>query len=336
MAFGEIIPPGESEFFRKIATEIAEIQAERVRRGGPAERVTHVKQHLGAVGELAVTAPPEARHGVFAELDKRWPVYARFSNGSGRRQPDGAPDARGFALKLVGVPGSKLIEGLENEVTQDFLFIDSPALPFRGPEAFMTFLRAAKDGPAKLLPRLIAGFGFGTAFGLLWKAVTAEKMTSFATHPFYTAAPIAFGGTAAKLGLFPEPDGVAARPVKGGDYLRDDLLGRLRAGALVWSLRAQRFVDERSTPIEDASVEWKSPWLELGRLTLAQQDVDTPRGREIEALVAGLSFDPWHAIEAHRPLGAIMRARRAAYAPSVIGRRAAPEPRSVLALETPL
>jgi hypothetical protein len=333
MAFGESIPAGERDLHEKIAREIAEIQGERARRGGPVERVTHVKQHVGVVGELRVTAPPAARHGVFTEGDRRWPVYVRFSNGAGRRQPDGAPDARGFAVKLVGVPGTKLIEGLEHELTQDFLFIDNPTIPFKGPEEFMTFLRAAKDGPGKLLPRLIAGFGFGTAFSLLWGAVTAKKLTSFATHAFHTAAPIAFGSSAAKLALFPETEGGPAPRAKGGDYLRDDLLARLRAGALEWSLRATFFVDERTTPIEDASVEWSGPWTELARLTLPKQDPDSPRGREIETLVANLSFDPWHASEAHRPLGAIMRARRAAYAPSVIGRKAAPEPKSVLALD---
>jgi hypothetical protein len=293
----------------------------------------HVKQHVGAIGELKVSAPPEARHGVFAEPDARWPVYVRFSNGAGARQPDGPPDARGFAVKLVGVPGKKLIEGLEDELTQDFLFIDTPALPFQNPEQFMAFVRAAKDGPAKLLPGLIAGFGFFKAIGILWGAITAEKVKSFATHAFHTGAPIAFGSTAAKLGLFPLPNDAPPPSVGGGDYLRDDLVARLGAGELSWSLRAQPFVDESTTPIEDTSVVWSGPWVELGTLTLPRQDPDSARGKEVSELVNRMSFDPWHAIEAHRPLGAIMRARRAAYAPSVIGRKALPEPRSMMALE---
>ncbi len=39
-----------------------------------------------------------------------------------------------------------------------------------------------------------------------------------------------------------------------------------------------------------------------------------------------LSFDPWHALEELRPLGAMMRARAPAYRESVIARGAAPEP----------
>src|SRR6187455_231427 len=108
MAFGETIAAGEEGLFREFAEEIAAIQRARAEKSGTPERVAHRKQHAGAVGELVVTAGASERFGVFEEPGKRWPVYARFSNGSGHRLPDGAPDARGFALKLVGVPGTKL------------------------------------------------------------------------------------------------------------------------------------------------------------------------------------------------------------------------------------
>jgi hypothetical protein len=329
MALGEVIQAGEAEQFRAFAEQIAALQKSRASADGQAKRALHVKQHVGAVGELVVTAPESGRFGVFAEVDRRWPVYARFSNGSGRKQRDGAPDARGFALKLVGAPGKKLIEGLEDEVTQDFLFIDTPALPFRTPDEFMAFAHAAKDGPLPLLPRLIGSLGFGRTFGIFKRALGAPKVKSFATHAFHTAAPLTLGDRAAKLGLFPPSDAPAAS-ASGDDYLAYDLVTRLRGGPLTWYLRAQRFIDETTTPIEDASVEWSGPWVELATLTLPQQDVQSTRGKEIAALVNELSFDPWHASEAHRPLGAVMRARRVAYAPSVIARKALPEPRSVL------
>jgi hypothetical protein len=112
------------------------------------------------------------------------------------------------------------------------------------------------------------------------------------------------------------------------------LLRRVKQGPLSWTLSAQFFSDDQSTPIEDASVEWTGPWVELGRLTIPKQDPTSELGQRIEALVNDLSFDPWHAIEAHRPLGAIMRARAAAYRESVLGRKAAPEPERVISLES--
>jgi len=331
MAFGETIAPDEAERFRGYAEEITAIQSARVaKNGGKVERALHVKQHLGAVGELVVKAPETARSGVFAMSGKSWPVYARFSNGSSRHQPDKTPDVRGFALKLVGVPGQKLIKGLEGELTQDFLFIDTQVLPFRTPEEFMMFVRAAKAGPAKLLPKLISAFGFGRALGIIWGSVAGEKVKSYATHTFHSGAPVAFGKRAVKLSLLPVPSNATEAPAKGDDFLRQDLTARLKNGPLSWTLRAQFFVDEATTPIEDTNVCWTGDWVDLATLTLPQQAVESPRGREISELVNELSFDPWHATEEHRPLGAIMRARGATYGASVVARKAAAEPKSVL------
>jgi len=331
MALGEIIAPGEAERFREFAAQIEASQRARASASLGMKRALHVKQHVGVVGELVVTAAESPDFGVFAESGRRWPVYARFSNGSGRKQSDGTPDARGFALKLVGAPGKKLIEGMEDAVTQDFLFINTTALPFRTPDEFMAFQRAAQDGALRLLPRLIGSVGFGRALDIFKAALSTPKVKSFATHAFHTGAPLVLGDRAAKLGLFP-PAGVPASTAQGDDFLGEDLVARLGTGPLTWHLRAQRFVDETTTPIEDASVDWSGPWLDLATLTLPAQDVRSARGREISELVNQLSFDPWHASEAHRPLGAVMRARRVAYAPSVIGRKALPEPHSVLSL----
>src|SRR5690606_23001050 len=113
------------------------------------------------------------------------------------------------------------------------------------------------------------------------------------------------------------------------DGLRDDLVQRLAAGPLVWSLRAQLYVNERITPIEDASVIWpedRAPFHEVARLTLPQQDLTSARSRAIEEYIESLSFDPWHAVEELRPIGAMMRARAHAYRESVVERKAVAEP----------
>ena len=331
MGFHEVIAADEESRFEKYGVELAEMQRKRAAAGGALTRALHVKQHLGLVGTLAIAASEGARNGVFADTGKTYPVYVRFSNGSSAHQSDKEGDVRGFAVKLVGVLGTKIIPGLEQELTQDFLFVNDPALPFRDPIEFMAFVRAAKDGPAWLVPKLFSGVGLGRGFAILRRALGSQKVESYATHAFHTCAPISFAGTAAKLGLFPVPS--PPRPaLTGPDSLREDATARLQQGPLSWSLRAQLFKDDQCTPIEDASVVWSAPWLELGTLTLPQQDPTNARGQEISKLVESLSFDPWHAIEAHRPLGGIMRARAGAYKASVITRNAAPEPKSVLSV----
>ncbi len=205
----------------------------------------------------------------------------------------------------------------------------------------MAFVRAAKGGPALMVSEAVCWgpgcFGRWRSSILKQRAGAASKGSRpFATaHAFHTGAPISFGTGAAKLGLFPLSSAAdAAGAVSGSDehFLRDDLVQRLQNGPLAWSLRAQLFVDDQSTPIEDASVVWSAPWVELGALTLPKQDPDSATGKQIAALVETLSFDPWHSIAEHKPLGAIMRARGVAYKASVLGRNAAPEPKSVILL----
>lgn len=331
MTWKETIAPDETARFTAYALELREMQKARA-RNGTTPRALHAKQHLGAVGQLVITPPPGPRPVLFAR-PATWPLYARFSNGSFARQHDGVPDVRGIAIKLVGVPGRKLIPGLEDRRTQDFLFIQVPATPFRGPDEFLSFVRIATKGKVLLVPRLIGAFGLGRALSVIRGLAAMPKVTSMATGRFYTATPIRFGETAAKLALFPLSSATA--PAKGSDALRADLIARLQAGPVQYSLRAQLFVDEAVTPIEDASVVWpesKAPFVELGRLELPRQDVLSARGKEIEDLVERLSFDPWHAVEELRPLGAMMRARSHAYRESVIERKAADEPEQVIGL----
>jgi hypothetical protein len=217
-------------------------------------------------------------------------------------------------------------------VTQDFLLIQTPSLAVRTVDEFMTVVRTSARGPAQLLLALVKNHGLGRALGIARAAGAMKKIESMATGTFYTAAPHRWGNTAAKLALVPTAGGPARGA--GKNMLRDDLVARLKDGPIVYSLRAQMFVDDKTTPIELADVVWpesKTPYVEIATLTLHRQDVLSPRGQEIEALVDKVSFDPWHSIAEHRPMGGVMRSRRPTYKASVLGRGPVDEPTSVLA-----
>jgi hypothetical protein len=178
--------------------------------------------------------------------------------------------------------------------------------------------------------------GFGRALALLRRQASTPKVTSMATLSFYTALPLRFGAAGAKLALVPVDAAAAPQGAVTSDGLRVDLSARLRGGPLTWSLRAQLFVDEQTTPIEDPTTRWpedRAPFHELARLVLPKQDLDSPPGRKLDSYVEQLSFDPWHAVEELRPLGAMMRARAAAYRESVMERKAAPEPEELVRFE---
>ncbi len=329
----EQIGPDEDKKFNQYAAELRAIQAARPKTPEGPGRALHTKPHVGVVGELRVN-PLQAplNQGPFA-TPGTFPLYLRFSNGTFGRQHDGVPDVRGVALKLVGVPGKKLIPGLEDKQTQDLLLIQNKAFGMKGPDEFIKLVRIAVKGKALLVPRLLAAFGLVGGFKLIKGIASMPKVPSMATGTFYTCVPHRYGEDACKLSIVPlQPP--APPPAKGYSSLRDDLIARLKTGPLEWSLRVQLFLDEATTPLEDASVEWpedKSPFREIGRVVIPRQDVTSARGQEIEALVESLSFDPWHSVEALRPLGAVMRARSAAYRESTMERKAAAEPETVLA-----
>jgi hypothetical protein len=67
-------------------------------------------------------------------------------------------------------------------------------------------------------------------------------------------------------------------------------------------------------PIENAAVMWPeeiSPYRPIARITVKPQ-VAWSEARSA-AVDDGMSFSPWHGLAAHRPLGGIMRVRKAVY-----------------------
>jgi hypothetical protein len=98
----------------------------------------------------------------------------------------------------------------------------------------------------------------------------------------------------------------------GDDYLATALATHLHENEATFDFLVQFQVDAATTPIEDATVEWKeddSPWAPVARLRIPPQAVAAPGGDACEEM----AFDPWHALVEHRPLGSMNRARRAIY-----------------------
>lgn len=327
----EQIADDEAQRFERHAQTLRELQKKHA-GGGAASRALHAKGKcaLEATFTVLPDLPSQARAGLFAQPGT-YRAYVRYSNGAGKHQPDPTPDVRGIAIKLVGVPGKKLIPGMEDATTQDFLAIRSASTPFRNVDEFVGFVRAAAS-PALLIPRVISLLGFSRALRVLGQLAKGlkEPMVSVATTTYYSALPIACGDHAVRFRLRPCSEAAAgAQPGSDPDYLRAELASRVAKGPVEYDFALQFFVSEDKTPIEDASKDWSeadSPYVTVARLTLPQQDLASPRGQKLSAFIEKLSFDPWHALVAHRPLGNMMRARNFAYRVSTQERQAAKEP----------
>ena len=316
--WAEQVAPDETERFARYAEEIATVQRTKSMRYG-AGRALHRKQRVGLRGRLTVAGdlPEHAAHGLFAQSAEH-DVLVRLSNGAPVRAKDTTGDIRGFALKVQGLSAPGAL-GFDTR-SQDFLLINRSTFGIPTSDEFVGLVSAAAMGRRQLLGYAIGRYGLkgglamlkGTAAGL------ASPFSGFATETFWSAAPIACGPYAARVRLVPV-DPEPASPDADQDWSAD-IATRLARGPLTFDLQLQFFTDEPTTPIEDPTVDWPSTYLTVGRLSIAQQDLTSERAKATQDEVESAAFDPWAALVEHRPLGEIMRARKAAYRTSQLGR----------------
>jgi len=322
----ERVAPDEAERYARYARDLSELQAKKSETFGPG-RALHRKAQLGAHGRFEVLAdlPSHARHGLF-RTPKTFDAWVRLSNGGADRAPDSKPDVRGFAIKVRGVTGSSALGGETS--AQDFLLINHERFAFPTSDEFMGVVLAGARGPLALLGHFVKRYGLFAALGKLrtLKATFDKPFASFATEPFFSAAPIAVGPYAAKVRMRPSRS-LGAVPNDGTKDYGAEMAGRLTKSALAFDVALQFFVDEERTPIEDASVLWReevAPFVKVARLELPLQDPQSTEGRTLADTIEAATFDPWCALDAHRPLGDVMRARKVVYFDSQKGRGAVP------------
>ena len=91
------------------------------------------------------------------------------------------------------------------------------------------------------------------------------------------------------------------------------MVAALTAGDVEFDVRLQLQTDPHFMPIENNAVLWPeklSPRVSVATLRLPRQQFDSPAQM---AFARRLSYNPWHCIAEHRPLGNQSRARRQMY-----------------------
>jgi hypothetical protein len=326
------LAPDEPALFASFGREImAQQKKVAATSDGDLLRGFHAKLHAGLRAEFEVMTglPQHACHGVFA-VPKNFPALVRFSNGEPGIHADRHREPRGIAIKLIGVPGRKLLPGQEDAVTQDFLATShSVTSAVKDVTQFMQFIRAQRNGLLFLPVELYRAVGLSEAWRIvkaLLFTVVLSSVRSMVTEHFSSTAPIKLGPYAVKFMVRPAEGTAATRfrlPTK--NFLRRDLADRLRSGNIDLDFLIQFYVDD-STPIENTSIAWDTPWLRVAQLRIFSCDLDDPQTNALSEWVNRLSFNPWHATEDHRPLGNVMRARRVVYDASAGLRMHSPEP----------
>ena len=310
----------------------------------PALRDAHPKHH-GCVKATFVVEPDSPdlapfRHGIFARPGQSYPCWVRFSNALKERH-DLAADARGMAVKLMGVEAS--MSG-----TQDFLMVSHRSFFARDAEDFVDF------------PATVSGtsFGLGTAArilgyfvdlkrrrvrlrGLIALLFSAKLAWSPLVVTYYSQTPYKLGpDKLMKYRVLPrEPRPlwrllairlemaafVLSLPFGGMKHsfnmLHDALVRRLRDGGASFDFQVQtRDVPadpaDRKKVEDDALAVWSErdfPFRTLAEIRIARLEPDFDNATMMD-LGQHLSFTPWHAVRPdHEPIGSINEARRVVY-----------------------
>jgi len=314
-------PEAERAEFDRLARDIMLVQLKNAKtasaHGVPhrVDRAFHAKSTLATDrAELTFLDLPGDLRAGFAQPGRTYPVTVRFSNADGTGQPDSKPDLRGAALRVQVSP----------EESHDLLMTNFPVSHARNARQFVEFAKATAGGrlsQALGILRLIRLFGLRETVRMLKNVLTARGRTvsSVATETYWSRGAARWGPTlAVRYLLRPAPDTVPAPrpPADDPDYLSTEAAGRLARGDVRFELCIQRYVDDKSTPIEDTAVAWKervSPAEPVAVLTLARGDLSTVDALAQAQLIDTMAFNPWNTTDEFRPLGNLNRARKAVY-----------------------
>lgn len=318
----EQIPTDEAALTRSIIEDAIRI-VEQHRDNTRVLRDAHAKAHGCVRAQLTVSPAlaPALQHGVFSEPGKTWQAWMRLSNGNAYPQFDRARDARGMAIKLLDVPGEKLSKSPQHATEQDFVMFNHPAFFVRDVAEYKSNFAAQADGKKAL------------AFFPSWNPESWEirhliiALKTLAPAPespvattYNSIAPFKLGPLNIKYRVIPDPQACPGYtlPAQNQDlpnFLRNALYQQLSLDRVpaCFALQVQRQNPEYYMPIEDPSIEWDesiSPFETVASIRLPAQDFDS---REQNLFCDNLSFNPWHALPEHRPIGGINRLRKAVY-----------------------
>lgn len=329
----EIPEEGEAETTKGMLDSLKHISTTTFEHSGHAIRSVHAKSHGLLLGELTVAdgLPSVYAQGMFA-APGTFQVAMRMSTTPGDVLDDKVSTPRGIGMKVVGVPGAR-VAGSEGDTTQDFVLVNGPVFLAPSAKKFLGSLKplAATTDKVPNLKRAFSAVLRGTEKVI--EAVGGESGTikSLGGHPethplgetYFSQAPILYGEHMAKISLAPVSPELTALTDKDVDLsgtpdgLRKAVVEHFATHGGEWVLRVQLCTNLETMPIEDASVEWseeESPWVTVAHLRALPQAAWSDALSK--AVDDGMQFNPWHALAAHRPIGSIMRVRKAAYAMS--------------------
>lgn len=296
----------------KIIKDLVDVQVDFMKATDPTKRGQHPKHHGCVEADFVVLGnlPQQLRRGIFAEA-KPYKAKIRFSNGASA--DDTKDDIHGMAIKVFGVDGPRALEKCTLK-EQDFILIDSPTFFAKDANEVVGLLK----GQLALLKNdrtVMTQFAKDNPKVMIEVGKSKKKLANIPSPlaiPYWSTVPYKLGNGAVKY---------AVEPAKGNNVLKPlpDVDGKLhKAMAAHLAKKDAEFhfylveqTNANDMPIEDATKEWNDKnKVHVATIKIKAQVFDGAKQmKECE----DLSFDPWHSLDAHRPLGNINRARKEVY-----------------------
>ncbi|HEX5373929.1 MAG TPA: catalase family protein [Aquabacterium sp.] len=306
-ADGEVIPETEAADTAATVSMIRDMVQKGFDTTGHAFRDAHRKAHgcVKARFTVAPQLPPTLAQGLFAQA-RSYDAVIRYSNGS-QVQDDTKGDARGMAIKVMGVDGPKLLGDEAGARTQDFLLMNHPVFFVRNARDYVGFQKAISGGAWTT-----AGWLTTHIFheGAILLAIQNRKMTNPLNARYWSTTPSRLGTQQVKYSAVSCTSGSFTDVSTGPDLLRENMEAHLARQGACFDFKVQTRTQPTKMPIEDPTIEWKesaAPFTTVARIEIPPQQVEQGEACEIR------SFTPWHSLAEHRPLGGIQRVRKATY-----------------------
>jgi len=313
---GEKLQPNEDVLAQNIAQVIEKSIREQYTAGN-ALRDAHPKAHGCVRAEFHVSKniPAQFAKGIFIP-DQSYQAWIRFSNASNdASSADIDKDARGIAIKLLGVSGTKILESEKQATTQDFIMINHPVFFANDAKRYLSFINDVNS--QNMIRKLHIPFALG--FKGTMNALGARN--SQIANPLYARY---WSMVPYQLGLGNDRQAVkySVRACSATannlpknpshDFLREALKNTLQQTDACMEFLIQPRTSNKML-VEDSMTEWDekaAPFYQVATIHIPKQNFDTP---EQNKFCENLSFTPWHALPAHKPLGAVNRMRKVIY-----------------------
>jgi len=306
--------PDEEAHLQDIITTMGN-QMRRLWQAGDFQRAGNTKTHGIVRGEVTIREdiPEHMRRGIFAQ-PRTYKAWVRFSGPGPYITPD--IDDVGFmsiSIKLMGVPGPKLLD--DEKFTQDMFGVSTPTFVTPDTKANSQLQHwSYKNAQTFYFINLMHPHVLDFIMQSLWIKTQSSPLES----EYFSCVPYLLGeGQAMQysvLSRLKTRTRVPRLPLRPPDnYLRDAMAATLARQDVEFDILLQVQTDSYLMPIENNAVFWPlrlSPRVPAAVLRIPQQKFDSP---EQLAFTKVLSYNPWHSIPEHRPLGNQSRARLRLY-----------------------